>query len=636
MNGWQTKTIGEVCDVIGGGTPDTKRTENYDGDIPWVTVRDMNTDIIECTERSITKKGLQSSASNLISAGNVIIATRVGLGKVCKLAVDSAINQDVKAVIPCDRKILNVDYLYWWFRSMAPVILAEGRGATVLGVKLPFVKSLKIPLPPLSEQKRIVMILDEAFGGIAKATANAQRNLANAQELFSSRLSKVFSEASNVGGTARLGDYVTRLTNGYVGPTRNIYLERGIPYLLARHVKNNQLDFDGQTYISSEFNLKNKKSILKEGDVLLVQSGHIGHAAVVSKEHEGHNCHAMIVITPKNGLLGDYLSLFFQFELLRGAFEEIRSGSTVPHLTCKLVKEILIPLPKISKQEEIILEMQSAQNDLQKLLAVYQEKSVCLQDLKQSLLHKAFTGQLTSSSVVPAVQKLESPMTANAKLTAQVIVLAHHRHAVAQRDKTYGHVKAQKILHLVESCANISLARSPIKDAAGPNDFVHMLRAEEWAESNGFFKFNQRDGGYSFQKLKGYNQLLSEAQERLKPFKQKLDNILGLLVPMDTQEAEVFATVHAAWNNLVVDRKPITDDAIIKEARDDWHSEKLKIPKEKFLKAIRLIRKEGMIPDGSAKYVQSHQQGKLLFKLETREELVDAQLRFADRGDAAV
>ncbi|MEI6339545.1 MAG: restriction endonuclease subunit S, partial [Verrucomicrobiota bacterium] len=155
--------------------------------------------------------------------------------------------------------------------------------------------------------------------------------------------------------TKRLGDVVTRLTNGFVGPTRNIYHETGIPYLLARHVRNNNLLFDGRTFITDEFNQKNKKSMLKAGDVLLVQSGHIGHSAVVTEEHEGHNCHAMIVISPvKDAITGPYLSLFFNSPDMQRGFEEIRSGSTVPHLTCGAVKELQIPVPPLAEQQRIV------------------------------------------------------------------------------------------------------------------------------------------------------------------------------------------------------------------------------------------------------------------------------------------
>ena len=153
----------------------------------------------------------------------------------------------------------------------------------------------------------------------------------------------------------RLGDVVTRLTNGYVGPTRNIYFESGTPYLLARHVRDNILRFDGKTFISDAFNLKNKKSTLRAGDVLLVQSGHIGHSAVVTREHEGHNCHAMIVISPaQDAVDSHFLSCFFNSPAMQQKFEEIRSGSTVPHLTCGAVKEIKIPVPPLPEQQRIV------------------------------------------------------------------------------------------------------------------------------------------------------------------------------------------------------------------------------------------------------------------------------------------
>ena len=155
--------------------------------------------------------------------------------------------------------------------------------------------------------------------------------------------------------TKRLGDVVKRLTNGYVGPTRDIYLEGGIPYLLARHVKDNELDFDGRTFVSAAFNEKHKKSKLKSGDVLLVQSGHIGHSAVVTDAHEGHNCHAMIVISPVvEKLSGPFLSFYFNSPQTRREFDGIRSGSTVPHLTCGAVKEMRIPVPPLAEQQRIV------------------------------------------------------------------------------------------------------------------------------------------------------------------------------------------------------------------------------------------------------------------------------------------
>src|ERR1017187_4983547 len=186
--GWQNKNLGDLCRVIGGGTPSKAKAEYYSGNIPWATVRDMRSDVITETECKITKAGVANSATNIIPGGNVVIATRVGLGKVCLLGQDTAINQDLRGVVPLDPKVLSVRFLFWWLKSITDLIVDEGTGATVQGVKLPFVKSLQLPLPPLSEQRRIIGILDEAFGGVATAKANAERNRQNAHALFKSHL----------------------------------------------------------------------------------------------------------------------------------------------------------------------------------------------------------------------------------------------------------------------------------------------------------------------------------------------------------------------------------------------------------------------------------------------------------------
>lgn len=185
---WKTKNLGDVCRVIGGGTPPKDRADYYSGDIPWATVRDMRHEIITETECRITEQAVKSSATNIIPKGNVVIATRVGLGKVCILGQDTAINQDLRGIVPNNIKIVGVRFLFWWLKTIAHLIEEEGTGATVKGVKLPFVKSLQVPLPPLPEQQRIVAILDEAFDAIATAKANAEKNLQNARALFESGL----------------------------------------------------------------------------------------------------------------------------------------------------------------------------------------------------------------------------------------------------------------------------------------------------------------------------------------------------------------------------------------------------------------------------------------------------------------
>ena len=147
--------LDEACSILGGGTPSKKNKSFYVGKVPWATVRDMKNDYISNTEFKITNDAIKKSSTNVIPSGNVVIATRVGLGKVCIVKEDTAINQDLKGIIPKNTELLDTDFLFFWFKSISKIIINAGTGATVQGVKLPFIKSLKIPDIDITSQKKL-------------------------------------------------------------------------------------------------------------------------------------------------------------------------------------------------------------------------------------------------------------------------------------------------------------------------------------------------------------------------------------------------------------------------------------------------------------------------------------------------
>ena len=185
------KELGKVCDIVGGGTPDTKNKEYWRGNIPWATVSDMNCDIIKSTGYYITEKGLNESSSRIIKKGEIIIATRVGLGKVCKLAVDTAINQDLKGVIPKDNSILR-DFIFYYFKHKAKYIVDNGIGATVKGVKIKFIEGLSFAFPSLSEQQSIVATLDSLKSKVDRLQENYEKISQECDALKQSILRQVF------------------------------------------------------------------------------------------------------------------------------------------------------------------------------------------------------------------------------------------------------------------------------------------------------------------------------------------------------------------------------------------------------------------------------------------------------------
>ena len=191
--GWEERTLGEVCEIIGGGTPSKSKKMFYGGNIPWATVRDMHSSRLSDTDHTITKEAIEKSSTNIIPKNHIIISTRVGLGKVCVLDQDTAINQDLKGLIPkAEYDILN-QYIFWWYKSIANKVIDAGTGLTVQGVKLSFVKQLSFPLVPKDKQIKIVNSLND-FSRILKNIENDySKKLKNLEELKKSILQKAFN-----------------------------------------------------------------------------------------------------------------------------------------------------------------------------------------------------------------------------------------------------------------------------------------------------------------------------------------------------------------------------------------------------------------------------------------------------------
>ncbi len=395
--GWTIKPLGEVCEVIGGGTPSKDNPAYYSGQIPWATVRDMRQEVITETECRITSEAVKSSATNIIPAGNVVIATRVGLGKVCLLAQDTAINQDLRGIIPRDPNSLSVRFLFWWLKSIADVIVAEGTGATVQGVKLPFVKSLRIPALPLPEQHRIVAILDEAFDGIATAKANAEKNLQNARALFESHLQSVFAERGDgwVDHKKPLADMCKLIVDceHKTAPTQ----EEGIPSIRTPNIGKGKLLLDGVYRVSEEtYREWTRRAEPLPGDLILAREAPAGNVAVIPDDTKVCLGQRTVLIRPNRTVFEpEFLSwLLLQPKMQQKLLAHSR-GATVQHINMKDIRALHIgAIPPLSEQRRIVANVGDASEETQRLESIYQRKLTALDELKQSLLHQAFSGLL--------------------------------------------------------------------------------------------------------------------------------------------------------------------------------------------------------------------------------------------------
>jgi len=396
--GWKIKTVGEVCDVIGGGTPPKDKPAFYSGKIPWATVRDMRQEVITETEFRITKEAVQSSATNIIPSGNVIIATRVGLGKVCLLGQDTAINQDLRGIIPRDSKTLSIRFLFWWLKAMADVIVAEGTGATVQGVKLPFVKSLQIPVPPLPEQQRIVAILDQAFTAIATAKANAENNLQNARALFESHLQSVFSQRGEGWVEKRLSELCEVFADGDWVESKDQSSE-GIRLIQTGNVGEGVFKDRSEKarYISEATFKRLRCTEIFEGDCLISRlPDPVGRSCILPDTGErmitAVDC-TIVRFKPKL-FLPALFNLYSQStDYLRTVAKEC-TGTTRSRISRSSLGRTPIPVPPLPDQPRIVAKLDALAAESRRLESIYQQKLAALKDLKKSLLHNAFNGKI--------------------------------------------------------------------------------------------------------------------------------------------------------------------------------------------------------------------------------------------------
>ncbi len=168
--GWRQVRLGDVLgSALGGGTPARDNPAYWGGSIPWATVKDMRHPVLDETEEAITPAGVAASSTRVIPAGTVLLATRMAVGAIAWAKCDTAINQDLKALIPGDS--LDPRFLFQLMLARRPMLEAAGTGTTVKGVSIDFVRGLELLLPPLPEQRAIAAVLDAVDDTIERTEA---------------------------------------------------------------------------------------------------------------------------------------------------------------------------------------------------------------------------------------------------------------------------------------------------------------------------------------------------------------------------------------------------------------------------------------------------------------------------------
>lgn len=223
---------------------------------------------------------------------------------------------------------------------------------------------LRLPVPAAPEQQKIADCLSSLDALITKqarkldALKTYKKGLI--QQIFpregETRPRLRFPEFQNAGDWEQvsLGRHFDPIRNGFVGTATPFYtITEGVRYLQGRNIKEGKIESNNLIHITDEFHQRQQKSHLKRGDILMVQSGHVGECAAVGANFVGSNCHALIILTPKHKVNSEFFVHYFYSPIGKLAIFQITTGNTIKHILASELKELIVFTPNLAEQQRI-------------------------------------------------------------------------------------------------------------------------------------------------------------------------------------------------------------------------------------------------------------------------------------------
>lgn len=389
--GWQIVPMGEICTLFNGRAYN-KNELLADGPTPVLRVGNF------FTNRNWYYSDLELDESKYCDTGDLLYAWSASFGPRIWEGGRVIYHYHIWKMVP-DAGRLDRDYLFHFLDwDVENIKTAQGAGTTMLHVTKGSMEARLVPLPPLEEQRRIVAVLDEAFAGIATATANAQKNLTNARALFEGYLQTVFEHRGEGWRDTKIGD-IAAIKGGKRVPKGYKLSNEATPYpyiSVSEFTDDGTIDPSKMRYISDDIHRQIRRYIIRSEDLYVSIAGTIGKTGIIPSELDGANltenaCRLVF----KSGVFNRFVYYFtLTTSFKEQAIEQTRTAAQ-PKLALSRLQEIQIGVPDLDQQRILVLAFDRALAEVRTLERLYTRKLAALAELKQSLLQKAFAGELT-------------------------------------------------------------------------------------------------------------------------------------------------------------------------------------------------------------------------------------------------
>ena len=373
---WNTQKIGDICDIYQPKTISTKQMV----DNGQYFVYGANGII-----GKYNNYNHENSELLLTCRGNTCGSVNISVPK-------SWINGNAMVIRPNDDtlNIAFLKYLLIGFIDIKKVI----SGAAQPQITRQSLAPVKIPIPPIQQQQNIIKKLDFAFDAIEKAKANIEKNIENAKELFQSKLNEIFSpkgEGNKKWVFKKLSDIFDVRDGTHDSPK---YQESGFALVTSKNLKKGKITLDKIKFISEKDYINiNKRSNVSKGDILFAMIGTIGNPVVIMEEPDFAIKNVALIKSNKENN-SYFFSYYLDLEMVIKKMQDESKGTTQRFVSLGYMRNFEVPCPKIEIQNKIVKQIDLLSEQTNLLQEKYKQKLANLEELKKSILEKAFKGEL--------------------------------------------------------------------------------------------------------------------------------------------------------------------------------------------------------------------------------------------------
>jgi len=389
--GWEIKKLGEVCEVGAGNSAPQKKEFFLDGIFPFIRTSDVGKirkGIIDSSIDYLNDEGIKKM--RLFKKGTILFpksGASTFLNHRVIMNIDGYVSSHLATIKPS--AVLKNEFIWYYLILIDAKDLMQN--VAYPSLKLSDIKQIKIPIPPLPEQKRIVSILNRAFEAIDQAKANAEQNLKNAKELFESYLNGVFENKSDDWEERTLGEVYDVRDGTHDSPK---YIVEGFPLITSKNLKNGAITHDKVKFISeSDYKKINKRSKVDIGDVLFAMIGTIGNPVEIIDE-PNYAIKNVALFKVNKYQNSSFLRYYLSSPFVVDKMNKEAKGTTQKFVGLGYLRNFPILIPPLETQNQIVQKLDELQAETKKLEAVYQQKIDDLEELKKSVLQKAFNREL--------------------------------------------------------------------------------------------------------------------------------------------------------------------------------------------------------------------------------------------------